>query len=51
MDECIYLQSNVQLGELGFDLVGGRDDPQLPNDSSIYVGSVSETCSAYGKLR
>lgn len=38
-------------GDLGFDLVGGRDDPQFPNDSSIYVSSVTKGSVIDGKLK
>lgn len=37
--------------DLGFDLVGGRDDPQYPNDSGIYVSSITEGSITDGKLR
>ncbi|XP_063244378.1 disks large homolog 5 isoform X2 [Bacillus rossius redtenbacheri] len=37
--------------DLGFSLVGGRDDPQCPNDSAIYVSSVSKGSVADGKLK
>nr|CAD7404625.1 unnamed protein product [Timema cristinae] len=36
---------------LGFILVGGRDDPQYPNDSGIYVSSISKGSVAEGKLK
>lgn len=38
-------------GDLGFELVGGRDDPHYPNDSGIYVASVTKGSIAEGKLR
>lgn len=38
-------------GDLGFELVGGRDDPHYPNDSAIYVASVTKGSVADGKLR
>lgn len=38
-------------GELGFELVGGRDDPHYPNDSGVYVASVTKGSIADGKLR
>lgn len=38
-------------GDLGFELVGGRDDPHYPNDSAIYVASVTKGSIADGKLR
>jgi len=37
--------------DLGFDLVGGRDDPQYPNDSAIYISSVVKGSVADGKLK
>ncbi|XP_046989879.1 disks large homolog 5 [Schistocerca americana] len=37
--------------DLGFDLVGGRDDPQYPNDSGIYVSSITKGSVADGKLK
>uniref|UniRef100_A0A1B6CJU0 PDZ domain-containing protein n=1 Tax=Clastoptera arizonana TaxID=38151 RepID=A0A1B6CJU0_9HEMI len=37
--------------DLGLDLVGGRDDPQYPNDSGIYVSSIVEGSVTEGKLR
>jgi hypothetical protein len=37
--------------ELGFDLVGGRDDPHYPNDSGIYVSSIAKGSVAEGKLK
>ena len=38
-------------GDLGFELVGGRDDPYYPNDSGIYVASVAKGSIVDGKLR
>ena len=38
-------------GELGFELVGGRDDPQYPNDSGIYVSSITKGSVFDGKLK
>ncbi|XP_053393187.1 disks large homolog 5-like isoform X2 [Mercenaria mercenaria] len=37
--------------DLGFDLVGGKDDPQYPNDNSIFVSHVSKGSLAEGKLK
>ncbi|ELT92713.1 hypothetical protein CAPTEDRAFT_171065, partial [Capitella teleta] len=37
--------------DLGFDLVGGRGDPQLPSDSDVFIGAVRQGSCAYGKLR
>lgn len=38
-------------GDLGFELVGGRDDPHYSNDHGIYVASVAKGSIADGKLR
>ncbi|XP_041362513.1 disks large homolog 5-like [Gigantopelta aegis] len=35
----------------GFDIIGGRDDPQFQNDPSIYVCHVAKAGPADGKLR
>lgn len=37
--------------DLGFELVGGREDPHYPNDSGIYVASIIKGSVADGKLR
>ncbi|XP_060579959.1 disks large homolog 5-like isoform X2 [Ruditapes philippinarum] len=37
--------------DLGFDLVGGKDDPQYPNDNSIFVSHVTKGSLAEGKLK
>ncbi|KAJ1521902.1 hypothetical protein ONE63_002238 [Megalurothrips usitatus] len=37
--------------DLGFDLVGGRDDPQYSNDTGIYVSSIAKGSVADGKLK
>ncbi|XP_059475211.1 disks large homolog 5 [Neocloeon triangulifer] len=37
--------------DLGFDLIGGRDDPQYPNDSAVYISSVVKGSVADGKLK
>ncbi|KAJ9592918.1 hypothetical protein L9F63_015423, partial [Diploptera punctata] len=37
--------------DLGFDLVGGRDDPHYPNDTGIYVASITKGSIADGKLK
>ncbi|XP_075211047.1 disks large homolog 5-like isoform X1 [Lycorma delicatula] len=37
--------------DLGLELVGGRDDPQYPNDSGIYISSVAKNSIAEGKLK
>ncbi|KAK3089838.1 hypothetical protein FSP39_006961 [Pinctada imbricata] len=36
---------------LGFELVGGKDDPQLPSDNSIFIGHVSKGSQAEQKLK
>ncbi|XP_022916732.2 disks large homolog 5 isoform X1 [Onthophagus taurus] len=38
-------------GDLGFELVSGREDPHYPNDTGIYVASVTKGSIADGKLR
>ncbi|KAL4239354.1 Disks large 5 [Mactra antiquata] len=37
--------------DVGFDLVGGKDDPQYPNDNSIFVSHVTKGSLADGKLK
>lgn len=37
--------------DLGVELCGGRDDPQYPNDTGIYVSSVAKGSIADGKLK
>ncbi|XP_024942820.1 disks large homolog 5 isoform X2 [Cephus cinctus] len=37
--------------DLGFVLVGGRDDPQYPNDTGVYVAQVTQGSVVDGKLR
>ncbi|XP_060084116.1 disks large homolog 5-like [Ylistrum balloti] len=36
---------------LGFDIVGGKDDPQLTNDNSIFISHISKGSVVDGKLR
>ncbi|XP_061197090.1 disks large homolog 5-like isoform X2 [Saccostrea echinata] len=36
---------------LGFDIVGGKDDPVLPNDYAVYVNHIVKGSVADGKLR
>ncbi|XP_014776830.2 disks large homolog 5 [Octopus bimaculoides] len=36
---------------LGFELVGGIDDPQFPHDTSIFIGHVNKGSPADGKLK
>ncbi|XP_034934539.1 disks large homolog 5 isoform X6 [Chelonus insularis] len=38
-------------GDLGIVLVGGREDPQSPNDSGVYVAQISQGSVVEGKLR
>ncbi|CAG5124909.1 unnamed protein product, partial [Candidula unifasciata] len=38
-------------GEFGFDIVGGKGDPQFPNDSNLFVSHVSKGGIADGKLK
>lgn len=38
-------------GDIGFELVGGRDDPYYPNDYGIYVASIQKGSIADGKLK
>ena len=44
------LQSDVTGNDLGFELVGGKDDPQFP-DSPIFVTNIHPESPAYTKLR
>lgn len=44
-------QGNIHSSDLGFDLVGGANDPQFPNDPSIFVRSIQPSSAAYGKLK
>ncbi|XP_021371465.1 disks large homolog 5-like, partial [Mizuhopecten yessoensis] len=36
---------------LGFDIVGGKDDPQLTNDNSIFISHISKGSVVDGKLK
>lgn len=45
------LQTGMNKDDIGFDLVGGKDDPQYPNDNSIFVSHVSKGSLAGGKLK
>ena len=47
----LLFQSTVLSDDLGFDLIGGKDNPAIPNDNSIFVSHVSKECSAHGKLK
>lgn len=47
-----FLQGGLGSDEdLGLDLIGGRDDPQYPNDSGIYVSCVAKGSILEGRLR
>lgn len=47
-----HFQSGLGSDEdLGLELVGGRDDPQYPNDSGIYISSVAKNSITEGKLK
>lgn len=37
--------------DLGFELVGGREDPHYPNDYGVYIASIAKGTIADGKLR
>ncbi|XP_076459748.1 disks large homolog 5-like [Babylonia areolata] len=37
--------------DLGFDLVGGKDSPQFPGDTALYISHVAKGGAAEGKLR
>ena len=41
----------MDTNNLGFELIGGIDDPQFPNDSSIIISHVSKGSAAEGKLK
>ena len=47
----LFLQGGVDFDDLGFDLVGGSDDPQFPNDNSIFVSHVTKGSVADRKLK
>ena len=46
-----FPQGTVSSDDLGFDICGGKDDPQLPNDGSIFISSIAKSGSAHGKLK
>lgn len=47
-----YRQNGLATNDnLGVELVGGRDDQYYPNDSGIYVSSISKGCIVDGKLK
>lgn len=37
--------------DLGFEIVGGREDPHYPNDNGIYIATITKGSAAAGKLR
>lgn len=37
--------------DFGFELVGGKDDPQFPSDTSLFISHVTKGGAADGKLR
>ncbi|RUS73670.1 hypothetical protein EGW08_018576, partial [Elysia chlorotica] len=42
---------NPNSGQLGFEMVGGKDDPQFPNDPSLFVSHVTKGSAAEGRLK
>jgi hypothetical protein len=44
-------QRGLTPDNLGFDIVGGKDDPVLPNDHAVYVNHVVKGSVADGKLK
>lgn len=44
-------QRGLTPDNLGFDIVGGKDDPVLPNDYAVYVNHVVKGSVADGKLK
>ncbi|XP_020294880.1 disks large homolog 5-like isoform X3 [Pseudomyrmex gracilis] len=42
---------DLDRGDLGFILVGGRDSPYYPNDTGVYVAQVTQGSAFDGKLR
>lgn len=45
------LQRGLTPDNIGFDIVGGKDEPVLPNDYSVYVNRIVEGSVADGKLK
>ncbi|KAH3871821.1 hypothetical protein DPMN_035036, partial [Dreissena polymorpha] len=43
--------SGLNKEDVGFELVGGKDDPQYPNDNSLFVSHVVKGSPAENKLR
>lgn len=37
--------------DFGFELVGGKEDPQFPSDNSLFVSHIIKGGTAEGKLR
>lgn len=46
-----FVQELSDTGHVGFEVIGGKDDPQFPNDPSIIVSHVTKGGPAEGKLR
>ncbi|KAK3761794.1 hypothetical protein RRG08_010119 [Elysia crispata] len=52
--EAIEVQvelENLTSGKLGFEVVGGKDDPQFPNDPSLFVSHIAKGGAAEGRLK
>lgn len=47
----VIFQRGLTPDNLGFDIVGGKDDPVLPNDYAVYVNHVVKGSVADGKLK
>ncbi|KAK7500983.1 hypothetical protein BaRGS_00007863 [Batillaria attramentaria] len=45
------LKDGVDGHDLGFELVGGKEDPQFPSDTSLFISHVNKGGAAEGKLR
>ena len=37
--------------DVGFDIVGGKENPQFPGDNALFVSHVTKGGAAEGKLR
>lgn len=51
MNLYLTFQTGLNKDDIGFDIVGGKDDPQYPNDNSIFVSHVTKGSLADGKLK
>lgn len=49
--QLVIFQRGLTPDNLGFDIVGGKDDPVLPNDYAVYVNHVVKGSVADGKLK